>query len=540
MDIPLIGPSYYLPQVPQSSQRTGNMFAHKLQAQGKTQAMLVPRPGLRALGVSSPYDEALRGLFVADEYLYAVFGGGVYRINAAFSYRTQLIVQNNIGTDTVMRGKAGPVAFARNSTQLVILDGITGYTIDLTAADPRVIEISDPDFMGKTPVAIAPGRMSGAPTTVASLDDYTVVAGDGSRRFASSDLVTAGGATSWNGLEFGTTMATPGPIVRIEVYQRALWMMKTDAIEVWMDVGPQGTTGFPWARQGNVVIPAGVTAAESVCQIDKTMMWVGTTANGDIGVYRNQGYQVAQVGNDSVVAAIRRQARPQDAVAWCYSEGGHHFYVLCLPDEPIRWVYDTTEGLWYEWYSNTLVDPAPWAPFCHAWFAGKHVVGCRQHPFLAVLDPQYAYDGVISDGTTTGPGITIHQPLQQEPELLRGIARIECLRRTPPMVAPDGKRQFFADVEVHLTPGVGADVQPAGDGTYERIAPVLRLRYSNDGGHTWVDAGDRSMGDRGQYLQRVRWSRCGSARTRVWEWSYTAPARVSLLGASARMMTGTA
>lgn len=61
--------------------------------------------------------------------------------------------------------------------------------------------------------------------------------------------------------------------------------------------------------------------------------------------------------------------------------------------------------------------------------------------------------------------------------------------------------------------------------------PQVMLRTSNDGGKTWVSERIRSAGKAGEYLKRIRWNRCGSARRRVFEVSVSDPVPWRIVGA---------
>ncbi len=54
--------------------------------------------------------------------------------------------------------------------------------------------------------------------------------------------------------------------------------------------------------------------------------------------------------------------------------------------------------------------------------------------------------------------------------------------------------------------------------------PLMTLKWSNDGGHSWSDGIDRDCGQAGEYRTRVIWRRLGQARDRVYEISMTDPA----------------
>lgn len=53
--------------------------------------------------------------------------------------------------------------------------------------------------------------------------------------------------------------------------------------------------------------------------------------------------------------------------------------------------------------------------------------------------------------------------------------------------------------------------------------PVISLRWSDDGGHTWSNSYDRSFGAAGEYKTRVIWRRLGRARDRIFEISVSDP-----------------
>lgn len=61
--------------------------------------------------------------------------------------------------------------------------------------------------------------------------------------------------------------------------------------------------------------------------------------------------------------------------------------------------------------------------------------------------------------------------------------------------------------------------------------PLMTLKWSNDGGHTWSDGIDRDCGQPGEYTKRVIWRRLGQARDRVYEISMEDPADWKIIDA---------
>jgi len=79
-------------------------------------------------------------------------------------------------------------------------------------------------------------------------------------------------------------------------------------------------------------------------------------------------------------------------------------------------------------------------------------------------------------------------------------------------------REFIANMEVGN-----------GTGTYDAV-PVF-LRWSDTRGKSWGNAISTSLGLEGQYLTSLQFQRLGMARDRVFELSWSAPVKTSLLGA---------
>lgn len=60
----------------------------------------------------------------------------------------------------------------------------------------------------------------------------------------------------------------------------------------------------------------------------------------------------------------------------------------------------------------------------------------------------------------------------------------------------------------------------------------IRMQYSDDGGHTWSNWDQKSIGEVGQYKTRVVFTRLGKTRQRVFRVKCSSPMRRDILGAS--------
>jgi len=93
---------------------------------------------------------------------------------------------------------------------------------------------------------------------------------------------------------------------------------------------------------------------------------------------------------------------------------------------------------------------------------------------------------------------------------------------------------------VNYTSTVGTMAYSAGLSVYVPgvTDPQMMLRTSNDGGKTWGTERMRSAGKTGEYGKRIRWTRLGSGRRRVFEVSVTDPIQWNLTDAYLKASVG--
>lgn len=87
-----------------------------------------------------------------------------------------------------------------------------------------------------------------------------------------------------------------------------------------------------------------------------------------------------------------------------------------------------------------------------------------------------------------------------------------------PFVSIEGDQNWTLNL-VNFGGGIG-DLVAIPQGIVGR-GPLMTLKWSNDGGHTWSDGIDRDCGQGGEYTKRAIWRRLGQARDRVYEISMT-------------------
>lgn len=304
------------------------------------------------------------------------------------------------------------------------------------------------------------------------------------------------GTTSIDALSFASAEGSPDKIIRTLADHRELLLFGTDSIEVAVVTSDPD---LPFTR--TAFIEQGLLAKHSVAKEDNSVFWLGKNEKGQGIVYRAQGYVPQRVSDFAIEHAIAGYANPEDATAYTYQQDGHHFYVIHFAEA--TWAYDINTGLWHQRaYRNTTTgEMERHRGVCHAFFNGVHVVGDYANGKLYRLDPEvYTDDG---------------DPIHWE--------------RVWAEIANENELLTFSRVELMAEMGVGLDGDPE-----VGADPVARLSWSDDGGRTWSNWHERSLGRIGEYRNRAVWHRLGKARRRYFRLAGSDPVKTVLMGVNIR------
>jgi hypothetical protein len=473
MRIPFVGSSATARSLNADAERSVNCFLEYDQGNPRAPIALYGTPGLvlRATLGTSP----VRGVLVCGSYAYWVGGNTVYRMDTAYAVTTL----GTIGT------ASGRVGLAQNGTEVLIVDGATGWI----ATSTTLTQITDVDFPNGV-------------TKATCQDGYFLVNGDGSGSTYWNETPNTG--TAWNGLDFGTAEGSPDASVGILSDHRELWIFGTQSAEIWVNTGDADAL---FQRSGNTFIEQGAASGDTVQAMNNTVYWLGKGKDGQGIVFRAEGYQPRRISTHALEHAILGYATISDAFAFCFQMAGHSFYALTFPTADATWLYDAATEQWVEWLWRDSADNLlhRHRSNCCVFFNGQHLVGDWETGEVYSLDLD----------TYTDAG---------DP-----IKRIRATQATH----AGGKRLFFGQLTIDMETGVGLT---SGQGS----APLLMLRYSNDGGHTWSNEKTASIGAIGNYGARVRFGPSGSARGgRVWEISMTDPVKFAVFGADVDVEAGT-
>lgn len=306
----------------------------------------------------------------------------------------------------------------------------------------------------------------GGSVRTAYLDQYAIWAPPGASTFYISAL---GDADDIDALDFASAEALPDQLVSFVVSNRQLYLFGAQSTEIWLNTG---AADFPLQRYDGTVMGVGCLAAHSAQVCNGIPVWLGAGKDGAGSVWIADGYVPKRISTRAVEEALKQSTDLSQAYAYTWSWHGSVFYCLRVPGKNTTWVYDFLSSSWHE--QAELVQGA-----------------FEQHRAVGVC---FAFGRTLAlgdDGILYEYDETVHN----------NAGDVLCRDRTSPHDVAGGGRQSFSSFEALVDTGVTG---------------AAMLRYSNDGGATWGDWRQRSLGELGKQKQRLIWNRCGSARDRVW------------------------
>jgi Phage stabilisation protein len=374
----------------------------------------------------------------------------------------------------------GPVSMAVGREHLVVADGsASAVYYEFTAS--AGFFISSANFYASKWVAYIGGRF--------------VFGRDGTDQFFWSAIDDP---STFDALDFATAESSPDGLVWGINYREELWLLGGGTAEVWR---PSSSADAAFEKNTGVSISVGCAAPYSVQFIDNSLMWIGQDLNGGAVVYKVQGYTPGRASTYAVEEALQESTDISQARALTYQKDGQVFWCVQAPGVDTSWCYEV-QGDWHERAELVDGEYEPWRATCHVYAYGRHLVGD---------DAGYVYE--LDSDTFTNNGDVL------------------CRERTSPHFAiPSLNRLFFLPFRLDCSVGTVTDSSE----------PVVQLYYSNDGGYTWSDSIQRSLGLVGQRKTQVQWNRLGSARDRVWRVRCTDNVRFDIINADVQVQEGSA
>lgn len=495
-----IGQAYHLPHVNVDAQRLINLYNEVIESgSGKESRItfLKNTPGLtRLFSIGSGPIRLIHfdglenddGVYFQKNRIFVVSGCEVFRFSydpvSGWDYV-------NLGVLTTF---TGPVSAASS-------DQDYGVTVFCDGSDENYVyhktDATTETFSNFTTAGYSPVERS---TQVRFVDGYFIFIVKDSNQFYVSDWASL----NVSALSFASAEGDPDNIVAIIANHRDLWLLNERTVELFSNTG---NADFPFERVQGGFIENGCLAAFSVAKISGTILWLGRDLSGQGIINAAVGSQHIRISTHAIEQEIKTYSNLKGATAYTYQDGGHSFYVINFDEA--TWVYDLSTKMWHQRaFMNSNGALIRQRAECHAFFPtlGVHLVGDFESGYL------YQYD----DDVFTDDGAEIKR-LRSAPHISKGMNWL-----------------FFSRFQLDIQTGIGLD----GSVLSEGYDPLMMMRYSDDGGHSWSNERSVSMGKIGQRHVRPRWTRLGKSRDRVFEVSTTAPVKSIWMGAELDVSIG--
>jgi len=451
--IPFPLESYQHPSKPLSSKHLLNWMAEEQPSDARTQAALVPAPGL----------------WLPDQFNGAFGTGPIHAMNLDMPGVGYFVSGNHAYGYSGTIWDMGPVGVASPAGG-VNPDLIMAATI---AVSPSAVVICVPPnaftaahAVGSTANQIG-GDFPGA-NSVTYLGQYFIFSQEG---YGESFFVSKiDDPTAFDALDFASLEAGSNIMLRAITHGGELWLAGRSGFEIWYE---SGDADFPFRRrQTGGVIEYGVATPKSIAQIDGSVFWL----DKDGIVFRSVGYtpkRISTHGIEAIIASYGISASLK-AVGMAYMQAGHSFYVLTIENDRTL-VYDCNTQFWHE-RSSQADGIGPWRGNCTGSVENLVYVGDKTAGNVYLADPV----------VTTDAGVAVlHQAV------------------LPPIWAGT-RRAFCSRLEIEMEVGTA------------RSTSALALDWSDDGGITWRPGPrDLPATPLGQTRRRMVATRLGSFRQRV-------------------------
>lgn len=223
----------------------------------------------------------------------------------------------------------------------------------------------------------------------------------------------------------------------------------------------------------------GLEAKYSLASVNQTQFCIGTGKANAKCVLMIEGTKVLKI-SDEWLDRILNDNEISNTRAWTYSKNNHSFYIFTVGNE--TYCYDTVTNEWHIRSSRNYYNSEnkPYMPLYAVWFDNKIITGCCENGNLYILDENYYMEDFDDEHSL---------PLYR-------------VRQTP-VVTADYKP--FALYQLSLECNAGAIEN------YGKLSQCL-LQISNDGGYTWSNVIEATLGERGQYSTRLWWLNLGKTR----------------------------
>jgi hypothetical protein len=469
--LPLFGRGFSSKSAVVTTQKLTNAYRDAVLDQDKTALPIYGTPGL---SLEHDVGAPIRGAISINDFIYGVAGANFFLVAPSGIVVT-------IGVITTF---SGAVYFAWNGTQLLFVDGQTGWIyVPSTAV---LTQIADLDFPQPGP---------NGPLTCTWMAGYFFVSVNGTGRFQWSAV---NDGLVWDPLDFATAETAPDNLLRIEQDNGELVLLGDKTTEFW---GMSGDANVV-RRIGGSGVEWGCVSPTTVAKFTTGLAWLAQNRMGEAQVVVLNGYQVAPVsgGDPEINHELNNRSRENlaAATAFSYFMDGHAFYQINFPDA--SYLYDGMTDSWSQLTSSGT-------------FGARHYangrVALEQQPI--VFDYRNGRIYLLDKTVYTDNGDVIMMEVAQK------------------HIFNSGNYVTVDELAVEIEAGDGLD------GIAQGTDPQIMASWSKDGGRTWGNEVWRTAGKIGAYRQRAAWRGLGVAKDFAFKLRISDPVKRVILSADVQV-----
>lgn len=382
--------THRIPFVGNPEQRTGasstkdqlfvNFFPENKKGIGGPKYFLEQRGGLVYLfAATGTPSGAGRGIYYWNGSAFFVVGNQLYRNGLP------------IQALTTTSGTVGFTEFANGTNQkyLVVLDGISGWVIDVSNT---VVQITDADF--PSPHVVQAGY----------IDGYLVVAKSGTADLYNCNLENP---LLWTAGDFISAETFPDTVVAVCRQNNYIVALGQQTIEYFYDNGV--FPGTPLARNAAALHQIGTPAPDTMAQIEEQVVFVGQTQTGGRTVWLMTGFTPNEIGTEPIRQSLDHEgSNISNAKAYCIRSKGHKFYVLNLTS--VTWVFDFDTQMWHQWADCTGLSKFNGDYACD-YYTGSPLILDRSNFLVYSLTEGVSTDSTSSTTTSNLTSIAISEKM---------------------------------------------------------------------------------------------------------------------------------
>ncbi|MDC9825675.1 hypothetical protein PRN20_18225 [Devosia sp. ZB163] len=296
--------------------------------------------------------------------------------------------------------------------------------------------------------------------------------------------------TTFSSVDRTTAEADPDGLYRGVALGSDLIAMGFASLEFYSNAA--NPTGF--ASNRGVVVPVGLKGPWAVAGFEPGFSDNLIFVANDNTVRTMQGYTPAKISPPELDRLIEAVSSATDLIAFVYQAAGHAYWVLSGPGW--TWVYDVSTGNWHERQT-----------YGHDDWRCRYGVNAWGKWFTFDLD-----SGKVFELSSTAKR-------DDESPLVWTLGSAQSHRF--PGRAVVNKASFDFEVGV----GIDAGISPI------ETEPVVRIRWSDDGGRTWGNYLTRSLGTQGENVP-IDINRAGMTgrKGRIWEMTISDPIEIAFFG----------